>query len=172
MVRHHWTVIVPSSKACQLGTAQESRDPLHSAGLFSSLPSPRNWGNRVAPLSEARAQLPTTQACQQWLGASSRLWAAKHTPTRGWPSRRSVQVAPLATPEACGESYPYLVLPSARASRLGGGAPRSLLRTVPQLVSPRLQSRVQAPSSEHTEESHQAPPPPRPLPHGRPSAQG
>lgn len=26
MVRHHWTVIVPSSKACQLGTAQESRD--------------------------------------------------------------------------------------------------------------------------------------------------
>lgn len=26
MVRHHWTVIVPSSKARQLGTAQESRD--------------------------------------------------------------------------------------------------------------------------------------------------
>lgn len=28
MVRHHWTVIVPSSKARQLGTAQESRDLL------------------------------------------------------------------------------------------------------------------------------------------------
>ena len=27
MVRHHWTVIVPSSKARQLGTAQESWDP-------------------------------------------------------------------------------------------------------------------------------------------------
>lgn len=44
MVRHHWTVIVPSSKACQLGSAQESWDLRAKAtklSLFFFLPLDR-----------------------------------------------------------------------------------------------------------------------------------
>lgn len=98
----------PSSRPPRRSSQQQSLSPLHSAGLFSSLPSPRNWGNRVAPLSEARAQLPTTQACQQWLGASSRLWAAKHTPTRGWPSAAQRPGRPTGDPRGLRGKLPLL----------------------------------------------------------------